>query len=124
VQRRLLDLVAGQGEGLTVAAVAGRLGLSERRARTVVASLAHRRLVATTVERIGTQPSGRPVHGLLVWNWGALDDAEFLRFNQRRYARIQAETAAAIAEHEARMAEWAERIAARRCPCCGRPLCR
>jgi hypothetical protein len=61
---------------------------------------------------------------LLVWNWRALDDAQFRRFNQRRYARILADTAAAVAEHEARMAEWAERIAARRCPCCGRPLSR
>ena len=123
VQRRLLDLIAGRHPGgFTIAALALRLGLTERRTRAVVASLAKRRLLATTVEQIETQPSGRPIHGLVVRGWESYDDAMFARHNQARYRQILRDTAAAVRDHEAAIAKWQAQIRAGRCPTCGQPL--
>ena len=80
--------------------------LKPHRARRVVASLRARRLVEVTRERVGTQPSGLPVHGLVVWSARALFDRDADRYfadvNERR--REQDERAA-----------W-------RCPTCHQPL--
>lgn len=113
-QTALLELLPRRHDGVTVAVIAERLGLTERRARFLVASLAERGLVAVTVERVGTQPSGRPIPGNVVWSLSAFDDEEFRRYNERHYLEVVLPaTRKSIREHEER---------ATRCPCCGQAM--
>jgi hypothetical protein len=105
-QREALGIVNAQGR-VTVAELADALGVTARRTREVIASLRLRRLVAVTRERIGTQASGLPVNGLVVWTASAL----FARDADRVTADLQARAIA--------LSERAARERASRCPCCG-----
>jgi len=120
VQGKLLGLLATRGR-LTIAEITSSLGLTERRARVVVTSLSERRLVSLTTERIATQPTGRPVHGTIVWTPIALFHRDADRFTAALGAEARAKTARAVLEHEARLAAWANR---RWCPCCGQQITR
>ena len=110
-QLALLDVLGASGR-LTVAELAERLGLAPRRCRKVVRSLAARRLLDLSRQQIGTQSSGLPIHGLVVWSVRAAFRRDADRATAARYAERLALTSAACAEHEARPVL---------CPRCGQP---
>jgi hypothetical protein len=108
-QRQALCIVHANGR-ITVAELADALGLSARRTRDVITSLRMHRLVTITREQIGTQASGLPVNGLVVWTASALFDRDADRWS----AGIQARAIALSAQ--------AARERASRCPCCGQQV--
>lgn len=117
-QSLLLDLLASRRDGMTVAQVADHRGLSERRARTVITTLADRGKVGVIVEQVGTQDGGAPVHGLTVRAPRLHDDVLWRR---QRTSDVAQRRAADEAAYERRIAVLAHRAAAL-CPCCGQPL--
>jgi hypothetical protein len=115
VQLAAIDALKVSGGRITVAELAAVLGLTERRCRTVVTALSDRGLVEITREKIGQQPNGRPVHGLVVWDGWTRFRRNADRWNADRYAKHQAETTAWLRTREAEQQ-------VPRCHCCGQPL--